>query len=128
MARNTGPELDPFVRAYLHALAFTEDPHPPQGEYPEPDYRREFGRDLIARAVRECAEFETRARAILAELGIDPDTMDWDHAARDFWYTRNGHGCGFWDGDWDEPLATRLTDLAHGYGEVAVDRYRGRFV
>lgn len=39
-------------------------------------------------------------------------------AGHDFWLTRNGHGAGFWDGDWPEPQATRLTDAAHAYGEV----------
>jgi hypothetical protein len=37
--------------------------------------------------------------------------------AHDFWLTRNGHGAGFWDRDYPEPLATQLTDLAHSFGE-----------
>jgi hypothetical protein len=39
-------------------------------------------------------------------------------AGHDFWLTRNGHGVGFWDGDWPEPEATRLTDASKEYGEV----------
>ena len=35
----------------------------------------------------------------------------WDHAAHDWILTRNRHGCGFWDGDWDEPFASKLTAL-----------------
>lgn len=42
---------------------------------------------------------------------------------QDFWLTRNGHGAGFWDGDWDEPEATRLTNAAEAFGEV--DLYVG---
>ena len=38
------------------------------------------------------------------------------HAGHDFWMTRNGHGVGFWDGDWIEPAATVLTEAATAAG------------
>lgn len=41
-------------------------------------------------------------------------------AGRDFWYTRNGHGCGFWDGDWPAPYDVSLTAMAKAFGESAV--------
>jgi hypothetical protein len=44
-------------------------------------------------------------------------------AGHDFALTRNGHGAGFWDGDWPEPAATELTKLSKEYGEV--DLYVG---
>ena len=43
-------------------------------------------------------------------LLFEPDNFDfWGRAGHDFWLTRNGHGAGFWDGDWPEPQATHLT-------------------
>lgn len=39
------------------------------------------------------------------------------HAGRDFWHTRNGHGAGFWDGDWPKEAGERLTKAAKEYGE-----------
>jgi len=39
-------------------------------------------------------------------------------AGHDYWLTRNGHGAGFWDGDWPEPYAAQLDDSAHAYGTV----------
>lgn len=39
-------------------------------------------------------------------------------AGHDFWLTRNGHGAGFWDGDWPEPQASRLTAASEVAGEV----------
>lgn len=48
----------------------------------------------LARAERDLRIFATAARI----AGIDLDGTDWCH---DFWLTRNGHGAGFWDGDWD---------------------------
>jgi hypothetical protein len=38
-------------------------------------------------------------------------------AGHDFWFTRNGHGAGFWDGDWDEPYGHILNEGAKLYGE-----------
>lgn len=37
---------------------------------------------------------------------------------QDFWLTRNGHGAGFWDGDWPDEIGTWLTEIARPYGEV----------
>ncbi len=44
-------------------------------------------------------------------------------AGHDFWLTRNGHGAGFWDGDWNDPHGDALTESAKSYGEV--DLYIG---
>lgn len=44
-----------------------------------------------------------------------------EYAAHDFWLTRNGHGAGFWDGAWTEPVATELTDAAHAFGSCDLD-------
>ena len=44
-------------------------------------------------------------------------------AGHDFWLTRCGHGAGFWDGDWPEPRATRLTNAANAFGNI--DLYIG---
>lgn len=43
---------------------------------------------------------------------------EYARAGHDFWLTRNGHGAGFWDGDWPEPAATKLTDESHAMGEI----------
>ena len=38
-----------------------------------------------------------------------------------FWLTRNHHGCGFWDGDWDNEefeAGAKLTKIANNFAEV----------
>lgn len=55
----------------------------------------------------------------------DNAAKDFDAEGRichDFWLTRCGHGCGFWDGDYGE-LGDRLTTAAKAFGEV--DLYVG---
>lgn len=49
-----------------------------------------------------------------------------ERAGHDLWLTRNGHGVGFWDGDWPEPLAEILTDSAHRLGPVDLYVHRKR--
>jgi len=38
------------------------------------------------------------------------------NAGHDFWLTRNGHGCGFWDGSWLKH-GERLTEACKAFGE-----------
>lgn len=45
---------------------------------------------------------------------IEPDFAE---AGHDFWLTRNGHGSGFWDGDWDKEIGEQLTEASRKFGE-----------
>ena len=74
--------------------------------------------DALAKILADCAKFQD-SRAWVDTLE-GHQGADEEHAGRDFWYTRNGHGCGFWDGDWPEPYATQLTDATKAFGEVNV--------
>ena len=64
---------------------------------------------------------ETRRQMFLdAASFYKANLMDFDdpgRAGHDFWLTRNEHGAGFWDGDYPEPQATRLTKAAEEYGQ-----------
>lgn len=40
------------------------------------------------------------------------------HIIHDFWLTRNGHGAGFWDGDYDD--GDRLTELSKEFGSSII--------
>ncbi|NBX97408.1 hypothetical protein EBQ81_00890 [bacterium] len=63
------------------------------------------------------AFFDANEADILAEgacsyTGCSPAA----YAGHDFWLTRNGHGAGFWDGDWRQPEADRLDAAAKAFG------------
>jgi hypothetical protein len=51
-------------------------------------------------------------------LHPDNDSDAWNQAAHDFILTRNGHGAGFWDGDWHKPWGDKLTELCRKFGEL----------
>jgi hypothetical protein len=43
-----------------------------------------------------------------------------ERAGHDFWLTRNGHGAGFWDGDWPKEVGDKLTKSSKAYGTVDI--------
>ena len=68
--------------------------------------------DFAPEAVRQ-AEMECAAFAQVAALYLYGEESE--QVAHDFWLTRNGHGAGFWDGDYPTHGET-LTRLAHAAG------------
>ena len=64
----------------------------------------------------ECEKFVKANYSVLSKML--EDGYDMEMIMHDFWLTRNGHGCGFWDGDYPETIATILTDSAHSFGEA----------
>ena len=77
--------------------------------------------------------FDDIAPETLVSIQEDCETFQRDHAediggdleraGHDFWLTRNHHGAGFWDGDWQDEVGQRLTDASHAYGDF--DLYMG---
>jgi len=64
--------------------------------------------DLMERIKEDCTKFQDEND--LSECGDS-------QAGHDFWLTREGHGCGFWDGDWPD-TGDILTKASKAYGEM----------
>ena len=107
-----------FVTQYIQTMLWStldDDGEPLEDSYGESD----LAPATLAEIEKECAEFWSAVQSagidLDAELLIDGDATE--QAAHDFWLTRNGHGCGFWDGDWSEAVEDKLTKLAESFGE-----------
>lgn len=113
--------LDPFTRGYLDCALRLADENPGSGEYqfPEPFTLRNVAPEALAEAIDVCTRFQETIKGI--EHPWDP--IDRSKAGHDLYLTRNGHGAGFWDGDYFEPLGEALTEAAHALGES--DLYQG---
>lgn len=61
--------------------------------------------------------------ATIEKQGLDTSDHKVSQLMHDFWLTRNGHGAGFWDGDYEESLGEALTKLSETFGEI--DLYVG---
>ena len=74
----------------------------------------ELAEETVKSMQADCDQFTKQAEELISVTSFQ---IGYAQLAHDFWLTRNGHGAGFWDGDYPEPLATQLTDLAHSFGE-----------
>jgi hypothetical protein len=76
----------------------------------------------------ECAAFFFHARRLLRPFfARDGRVRTLERAAHDLWLTAQGHGAGFWDGDWRAESVdhgTELSKLAKSFGSHA-DLYVG---
>jgi hypothetical protein len=91
-----GQFFDSFVEGYRAAILFTSDPG-------EGLVRSSVNAESIEAAVllRQDAYAWFIANAtLLDDAEFIGSGCKWEQAGHDFWLTRNGHGCGFWDGDW----------------------------
>lgn len=100
------PDLDTFVRSYFETALWASS-----SEVSEDCSFEDLAPETITRGRRDCAAFLSAFRSEVDSL---PD-MHWPH---DLWLTRNGHGAGFWDGDYPGELGERLTSAARLMGEV----------
>jgi hypothetical protein len=153
--------LEVFTEEYIAAMLFTECPDSDRqpGEFRGSHAHRKWSRRMSNATVdliqRDCLLFYALASQFFivnpADMDSDEDSF-WEtsnelteRAARDFWYTRNGHGCGFWDGDWDweceqqipacienkhraEGIGGLLTTISKRFGEVYVEFGRGGWI
>ena len=99
-----------FINAYMEAVEFTEC----HSDNPEMQNADGFAKETLKRFKTDCEAF------------LDDDKTynmidgDLSQAGHDFWLTRNGHGAGFWDGDWPEADGEYLTAQSKKAGECDI--------
>ena len=125
-------DLPQFEQGYFTAAFFTTDEAPGLGgrDYRDtgraPELFARIHPDNLAKQLEDCVKFQlVNAGDIAAVLAQGGDAFD---IGSNFHYTRNHHGCGFWDGAYDRfvcgeapgTVAERLTTSAHAFGEIYV--------
>lgn len=100
---------DAFTRAYVQAALWssTDDDGTPLDASHGPT---DILPATMAQMIADCATFQAHNAAAIRGRACQ--------AGHHFWLTRNGHGAGFWDGDWPEPIASHLTNASTTFGEV----------
>lgn len=108
-------DLDQFTSGYIEALFFA----PSSDEIDNLGFS-DLAPETLQTIIADCLAFQTGNAETLARV------YQGDYSPRragvDFWFTRNGHGAGFWDRDLGDD-GQALTDAAHKVGEI--DLYRG---
>ena len=99
-------ELEQFVDAYIEAAlwsSYDDNDDPLDDNYD----RDSIELETLNKMERDCKIFfDVNYEDIKSNISL---------AGHDFWLTRNGHGCGFWDGDWPEEIGDRLTEAAEQF-------------
>lgn len=112
-----------FLDAYFGAAFWTsndesrDDGGDPMGENYDLD---DFDDATLREMVDEAVTWRAHVDDILEDLEDADYSYTEEQLGYDFWLTRNGHGAGFWDGDWPEPWAAKLTKAAEKAGEVHI--------
>jgi hypothetical protein len=72
----------------------------------------DFSEESLEKARLDVESFESQSLELLSE---DDSSQ---HIGHDFWLTRNGHGAGFWNGDYVN--GDELTTLAESFGKADI--------
>lgn len=105
---NANEYLITFFAGYQEAALFSScDDHdnPLEKNYSIAD----FSVETTEKMKSDCRKFVYLGWDILNDL----DALQ---TGRDFWFNRNGHGCGFWDGDYTTIVGEKLDKLSKEFG------------
>lgn len=110
--------LDTVTRGYIQALYFTDtggDSDIPNGA--------ELADQTVISCLADCAAFLSYCEKcnLISEYKKLPG-VSWDSFGIDFWFTRNGHGVGFWDRGYGE-IGDKLSTACEEF--KSVDAYLG---
>ena len=120
-------DLDEFTQAYIAcALWSTNDESTLEGGVPfDGNYSEEdIHPDMLVEMIADCRAFQDQNKS---DINAGPHGCQLcqvqsssAQAGHDFWLTRNGHGAGFWDGDWPIAAGKRLTKASEEAGDVTL--------
>jgi len=112
--------MDVFTSAYYECALWssTDDNGTPLDSGANSD--RELSQSCIDLFKSDCDAFRAANAALIIEA---QKYQSIGHIAHDFWLTRNGHGAGFWDGDYPKDIGESLTKASKSFGEC--DLYIG---
>ena len=80
----------------------------------------DFSEKALKQADKDCDLFLEKVRELSLLDKIYIGLLDETDIAHDFWLTRQGHGAGFWDGDYPDEIGDKLTEIANEFRELYI--------
>jgi hypothetical protein len=107
--------LSYLVQGYIEAMFFTDT-----GSGDDKGLEHATFADLddqtLAAIKLDCDKFYAMAEPLISDaISLSPKPYTLRRAGNDFWYTRNGHGTGFWDRDLPGELGEKLSTIAKNF-------------
>ena len=116
--------LDSFTQGYIQAMFFCSVGGDLAALSEDDTGFGDLAPATLDKIQADCAAFqEANAGALEAAYAHPEVTYDDERAGADFWYTRNGHGTGYWDRELGEPGDQLNAATKHKWGELEL--YRG---
>lgn len=114
-------DLDSFTQGYIEAMFFTSTGTGDDEELEHATFA-DLAPETLDKIVRDCQRFQQENRIPLerAYIGCEQRGYDAEAAGRDFWYTRNHHGTGYWDRQLGDSITHPLMLSAANYAQVDI--------
>jgi hypothetical protein len=118
MLKPKDSEIEQMLSAYIATALWSSNDD--DGK-PLDDTKTHFdlSEECLTKFREDCTKFATENYETITNC-FDNDNCCWGQAGHDFWLTRNGHGAGFWDGDWPKEQGQLLTEKSENFGEVDI--------
>jgi len=113
----TESELRTFTAGYVAAMEFTNEETFPYYEHSP---------ELDEKIKEDCTKFLDKSYRILQKCASYQLFTDvFDQAGMDFYFTRCGHGVGFWESEWYLPngspiFSNYFTKLSEQFGNIDI--------
>ncbi|MGD6750385.1 hypothetical protein [Streptomyces sp. BH105] len=121
--------VENFATAALHTALWADCM--PESESDDAETGMDSGEaqshDLSDMSEESRAQFLEVCKDFCEGNSADLSDIDPGRAGHDFWLTSQGHGAGFWDGDYPHELGQRLTAAAKVYSFNGVWREGDKF-
>lgn len=114
--------LDTFTRQYIETALWSsldDNNNPLDAKYSISDISDE----CLKKMIEDCELFQEKNEEWITEEHLLKDDDPSSQAGHDFWLTRNGHGAGFWCGQWSDEADQAMTKYSEDCKEV--DLYVG---
>ena len=109
-------DLNPMVKHYLITLLWSTNDN--EGNpLDDKSSIEDISEEGIEMAIKDCEDFKSKVKDEIL------DRYDDSSLGHDFFLTRNGHGSGFWDGDYGKEDGDILTEISNSFNKI--DAYRG---
>lgn len=114
------PKMEAFVNGYIECALWSSSDV--SDDNPDHNYETLQGLELSDKArlvlTSHAVAFYWQHFTLLHAAIEASEDNDWAQAGHDLWLTHNGHGAGFWDGDWGQDAGTWAEENAPTFGDV----------
>ncbi|GAA4648134.1 hypothetical protein GCM10023116_03980 [Kistimonas scapharcae] len=102
--------LEVFIKQYLVTALWSSIDYENEAPMDDKYDLEDIHFDTLLQMRADCVDFYAINREAI-DNNLGPE-----QAGHDFWLTRNGHGAGFWDGDWPKDVSDQLDINSKNYG------------